>query len=80
MARFGSAVCDFEVEKAEDGSHWLIAVRPRGGIGLPEAGQLAFELKPGFEGEDAKELSRMLKDWITRVRFEPAREAAASAS
>jgi hypothetical protein len=72
MALFGSAVCDFDVNEGPDGGHWKIAVKPRNDIGLPAPGHISFELKPDFEYGDAKELTRMLKDWITQIRFEPA--------
>ena len=71
MTPFGSAVCDFDVDEAQDGKHWTIAVKPRNGEGLPGPGRLTLELKPDFEYGDAKELTRMLKDWITQVRFDP---------
>jgi hypothetical protein len=71
MAQFGSAVCDFDVDEAQDGKHWTIAVKPRADIGLPAPGQLTLELKPDFEYGDAQVLTRMLKDWITQIRFEP---------
>jgi hypothetical protein len=72
MAQFGSATCDFDVDEAQDGKHWMIAVKPRADIGLPVPGHLTFELKPDFEYGDAKVLTRMLKDWITQIHFEAA--------
>ncbi len=71
MAEFGSATCDFDVGESQDGSHMLIAVKPKQNISLLEHGTLTFELNHEFEMGDAKTLARLLRDWITRVRYEP---------
>ena len=71
MAQFGSAVCDFDVAEAQDGKHRLISIKPKDRRAFLEEGQLTFELNPGFERGDAEKLTRMLKDWITQIRFEP---------
>ena len=71
MTQFDSAVCDFNVAEALDGKHRLISIKPRQHQAAPGEGQLTFELNPEVQRGDAEKLTRMLKDWITLIRFEP---------
>jgi len=71
MPQFDSAVCDFNVAEAQDGKHRMISIKPKGLQASRTEGQLTFELNPEFEQGDAEKLTRMLKDWITLIRFEP---------
>ena len=71
MAEFGSATCDFDVDETRDGQRRLIAVKPRENIALLDRGKLTFELNAEFELGDARTLAKLLKDWITQVRYEP---------
>jgi len=69
--QFGSATCDFNVGETHDGQHLLIAVKPKASLAILDKGTLTFELNQGFEPEDAKNLAKMLNDWITQIHFEP---------
>jgi len=70
MTQFGSAVCDFDVAETQDGKHRLISVKLEEAVAADDRGLLTFELKPDFERADAETLTRMLKDWISSIRFE----------
>jgi len=65
-----SAECDFGVSETHDGMHQMIAVKPKAGLAGLDPGTLTFELAQGFEAEDARNLAKMLNDWITQVHFE----------
>ena len=71
MAEFGCATCDFAVDETQDGQRRLIAVKPHENIALLDRGKLTFELNPEFQLGDAQVLAKLLKDWITQVRYEP---------
>ena len=71
MSQVGIAECDIDVGMAHDGLHRMIAIKPRGSRALANQGSFTLELNREFELGDAETLARMLKDWITRINFEP---------
>ena len=70
MSQFASAECEFNVGETQDGKHRLISVRPKENVPHFNQGLLTLELNQEFELADATTLTRMLKDWITAIRFE----------
>ena len=71
MPSFGSSSCDFNVAETQDGKNLVISVKLGAGLETFDQGRLTFELNPSFELGDATTLTRMLKDLITQVHFEP---------
>ena len=69
--QFGSATCDFDVGETNDGEHQLIAIKPKASLAILNQGMLTFELNQEFDPDDARNLAKMLNDWITRIHFKP---------
>jgi hypothetical protein len=64
-------MCDFKVCETHDGQHQFITIKPKASLPILNQGMLTFELNQGFETDDAKNLAKMLNDWVTQIRFEP---------
>jgi hypothetical protein len=69
--QFGTAMCDFNVCETHDGQPQFIAIKPKASLSILNQGKLTFELNQGFETDDAKNLAKLLNDWVTQIRFEP---------
>ena len=71
MSQVGIAECDFDIGMTHDGLRRMIAIKPRQSLALSNQGSFTLELNQEFELGDAETLARMLRDWITKINFEP---------